>query len=1018
MSGKEPRGGRFANLDEGRWRVLEGMLEHAMDLGPEDCRTFLDAACGPDRTLRDDLEALLAADRAAGSFLERPAAELAPELLDEPGPAPEPLNGRRVGAWRLLREIGRGGMGTVYLAERSDGAFTQQAALKMMRRGLDTDDIVARFRGERQILARLEHPNIARLLDGGATDDGTLYFVMEHVEGERLTDQVVRLQLGLDDALTRFLQVCEAVQHAHRSLVVHRDLKPANILVTPEGRVKLLDFGVARLIAPDASDAGVTLAAERRLTPDYAAPEQIRGEPTTTATDVYGLGAVLYELLSGERPHRRTSSSLAALERAVMEEDPALPSDVLRRDPGAGTAASRAGWAARVRGDLDRIVLKALHQDPAGRYATVDALRADVERFLAGEPVRATAPTLRYRAAKFLGRHRAGVAVAAVLVASVLAGLGVALWQGRIAARERDRAVIEARKASVVRDFLAGLFRAGSPYLAGSIDTTLSALDLVSRGAARARAELAGAPEAQAELMDLLGGIQRDAGRFESADSLVREASRIRLARYGPDHMEYARSLNSLGLLHWARGENAAAESLLQRSLDLRRAHEGPRSGAVLEGLTSLAVAQADNEPARAESSYREAIALAEALYPADDPEVAIQLNNYGALLQSTGRSREARVPLARALEIRAQALGPLHINTAITAELLAQSVMALGEAARADSLYARALVARRRWLEPGHPDLARTIDAMAILARDQGHFTRAESLHLEALAIRRAAFAADHPQVQISLNNLAVAYYFMLRLEPAARAFEEVHAIWSRTIGPDHANTLTARNNLGAVRREQGRYEEAQRILDEVYARRLALTGPDSPATGFSHHNLAQLAFLRGRREEAERHVRRALAIREHHLGAAAQASIASREFLATVLRESGRPSEAMKEYRTALAACRSTFDQPHPVTADVLVGLGRLLLNQDRATEARPLLEEALSIRRRRYEPGDVRTGETLVALGDCLVRLGEAEAARPLLEQGLAAMRRRPGRPDPLIARGAAELGRLAVGERRGG
>jgi len=1009
MSGPASPRGRLRGLDGTRWRMLEPLLEHALDLPSSERAAYVDAACASDPVLRDDLLALIAADDDSGAFLERPAAELAPELFDdleEAADSTAPAAGRRVGAWRLVREIGRGGMGTVYLAERTDGAFHQQAALKTLRRGLDTDDIVARFRAERQILARLEHPNIARLLDGGATDDGTPYFVMEHVEGERLTDQVRRLGLTLDEALTRFLQVCEAVEHAHRSLVVHRDLKPANILVTAEGRVKLLDFGVARLVDPDDVDGTVTRPADRRLTPDYAAPEQIRGEPTTTATDVYGLGAVLYELLAGERPHRRTGASLEALERAVLEEEPEPPSAVLRR--------TSSPWAARVRGDLDRIVLKALEKDPARRYGTVDALRADVERFRTGEPVLATAPTLRYRAGKFLGRHRAGVAAAAVLAAAVLGGLGAALWQGGIAAKERDRAVVEAHKASEVKDFLVGLFRAGDPYLsAGAIDTTLSVLDLVDRGAARARVELAAVPEVQAEMMDLLGSIQRDAGRFASAESLQREAMRVRLEHKGPRSREMAESLNSLGLLHWMRGENAAAESLLERSLALRRELDGPRSGFILEGLTSLAAALDNSEDAaRAESTYLEGIAMAEALYPPDDPEIAIQLSNYGQHLQSTGHSREARVPLARALDIRVRALGPLHIRTAITAELLALAITPLGEIERADSLFERALVARRRWLEPGHPDLARPLDSMAILARERGRFARAESLHLEALAIRRAAYPPDHPQIQVTVNNLAVAYYSMLRLEQAAAAFEEVHASWSRTLGPDHANTLTARNNLGAVRREQGRYEESARILDEVFARRVALTGPGSPATGVSHHNLGQLAFLRGNLDAAERHARTAIAIREEHVGKGSQPTVASREVLGNVLREQGRHEAALEVYRVALADCRTLFKEPNPVTADVLVGLGRTLVAMDRAAEARPLLEEALAIRRRRYEPGDPRTGEAMVALGEGLARLGDAGAARPLLEQGLVAMRRRPGRPDPLIARAASRLDRLAL------
>ena len=410
-----------------RWRQIKQVFQAAFDLSPGERPPYVRQACAGDDDLRAEVESLLASVEAE-EFLSGAAAAYVPDALADE--AWDRNIGQRIGAYQLVRQIGEGGMGAVYLAERA-GEFQQQAALKLLRAGMDSRGFVARFRHERQILASLDHPNIARLLEGGATGEGRPYFVMEYVEGEPIDVYAASHGLGIDQRLRLFQQVCAAVQYAHQLLVVHRDIKPGNILVTGGGTPKLLDFGIAKLLpsgVPRETEA-LTQAGGRLMTPEYASPEQARGEPITTATDVYSLGAVLYQLLAGKTPHHFPTGSPAEMERVICETDPRPPSQV-SGDP----------LARQLRGDLDTIVLKALQKDPSRRYASAEQLSADIQRHLDGLPIQARPQTLVYRAGRFVRRNRVSVAAAALVMVSLVAGMAVAVWQARVAQAQRLRA--------------------------------------------------------------------------------------------------------------------------------------------------------------------------------------------------------------------------------------------------------------------------------------------------------------------------------------------------------------------------------------------------------------------------------------------------------------------------------------------------------------------------------------------------------------------------------------------------
>ncbi|HSR42665.1 MAG TPA: serine/threonine-protein kinase, partial [Longimicrobiales bacterium] len=498
-------------MDAERRTTVEEIFDAALELPEASRDAFLDEACRGDDELRDEVEDLLAAHRRAEGILDRGPGRVAADLLDLAGGTGPDLPGdRTVGPYRVVDELGRGGMGVVYLAERSDGHFRRRVALKVIP-GRETPGLRARMVAERQILASLDHPNIAGLLDGGVTDDGRPFLVMEYVAGLPVDVYCDRMRLSVRERLELFVTIARAVEHAHRNLVVHRDLKPSNILVNSDGEVKLLDFGIAKLLNPAlvGVEAPVTLHDTRLLTPQFASPEQLRGEVLTTASDVYSLGLILYRLLTGVPPFPVADPSITAILSAVLAGDPERPSVQALRDReivhGDGSkrelsAESRATerhtvprrLARTLKGDLDAIALKALRPEPARRYGSAEALAQDLERFLAGEPVQARKGSRIYRLGKLVRRHRAVAGAGVTAVVTLAVGGGVAAWQAGVARQERDEAQLARVQAEEVSDFLMELFRIGDP-LSGD-GGAVTARDLVGRGLQRADA-LAGQPE-------------------------------------------------------------------------------------------------------------------------------------------------------------------------------------------------------------------------------------------------------------------------------------------------------------------------------------------------------------------------------------------------------------------------------------------------------------------------------------------------------------------------------------------
>jgi serine/threonine-protein kinase len=856
------------------------LFEAASGLDPERRAVFLEGASALDPVLRQEVEAMLAEqERRPPPGVQGSTAPLErsePTLTAPAGEAPPPfdesaaMEGRRIGPYRILRALGRGGMSAVYLAVRVDDQFRKHVALKLLRRGMETGDLILRFRRERQILAALQHPHIAQLHDGGATEDGLPYFVMEHVEGQPIDRFCDARRLPLRERLELFRKVCAAVHFAHQHLVVHRDLKPANILVTTEGGPKLLDFGIAKLLVPVASVTEVTQVDMRPMTPEYASPEQVRGEPITTASDVYSLGVVLYELLCGHRPYRIRTLELAEIVRAVCDEDPLRPSAAVERveevttpegttkrlDP-ESVSRSRGGSPARLRrllaGDLDNIVSTAMRKEPARRYASAAELAEDVRRHLDGLPVRARPDTFLYRAGKFVRRHRAGVAVAGAFLASLIAFGATMAAQSRRLAVERNRAESEAAKAQAINAFLQETLGSANPT--EGVGREVTVLDALGKAATTIERSFAGQPEIEAAVKNTMGSTYLRLGRYDEAEPLLRSALEIRQDAGGKEHPDVAESLTSLGGLMLYRGEYEEAEALFRRALAQRRKQHSrhPELAASLNNLALSLNYQGDH--AAAEPLYREALAMRRELLGAEHRAVAESLNNLAFLLHDKGDYDGAEKMYREVVALDRKLLGSDHPDLATDLDNFASLLDDKGDGAAAEPLFREALAIRRKALGEKHPDVAKSLNNLGSLLERREEYQAAEPLYREAIAIRRELFGRANPDLATNLNNLARLLTKAAKYEEAVRLFQEAHRMYRETLGEGHYLLASSRANLGHCLGRMGRYAAAERELRAGFESLRANLGERHDRTRGAADYLVRLYKDWGKADEAAKY-------------------------------------------------------------------------------------------------------------------------------------------------------------------
>jgi serine/threonine-protein kinase len=877
-----------------QWTLVDALFDTALDCPPGERRDFLHDACD-DAEVRAIVLDLLASteqdslldvpvDQQEGAFWERFA-----DALDA-APESAARRGDRVGPYRLGDVVGRGGSGVVYRAERANGTFDQTVALKLLARQGDSHAILDRFTHEQQVLADLTHPNIARLYDGGVTDDGQPYFVMEFVDGEPLDRYCDDRQLPIDGRLELFTTVAETVHHAHRTLVVHRDLKPSNILVLEDGTPKLLDFGIAKVLGEEAP--GLTRTGERWMTPEYAAPEQVTGAAITTGTDVYQLGVVLYELLTGHRPYRPEARSVYEIEQAVCEDTPTRPSTVVARtvdaddDPKTPEAVSEVRGTDPVdlqrtlRGDLDAIILKALRKEPEARYGSAEALVEDVRRYLDGRPVEAHRGSWTYRAQKFVRRHAVGVSTA---VAVLLLALGAGLFHTQRVTAERDRAQLEAETSARVTTFLVNLFQQSSPFVTPTDTVTLR--DVLA-GAEDDLERLNAEPAIQARLFATLGDVYQNLGRYERSERLLEQALTIHRRAHGDQHPETASAMANLAWTLKDVGAYERADSLLGRALSVQQANPDTPDSLLATSYNSRGViAFHQSRYDAAASWHEEALALRRELYPDGAPPLAYSLYNLAITRHQQGALPEADSLYREALDVARTHLSPKHPETTRILRDLGRLRMETGQHDAAAPLLNEVLAINRDVLGTDHPRITTDLNNLAILHVRRGDPTAAEPLFRDALRRRRAQLGSDHPYVATSLNNLAYTLKEQGEVEAAIPLYREAVRVAGDALGAEHVNTSIFRYNLGTMLHRNAQHSEAERLYRTALANLQTRLPSDHPRIGNVHAELGRLLTETKRAAEAESHLRTATRIRQAQLGPDSKETAQARFWLGTCL-------------------------------------------------------------------------------------------------------------------------------------
>jgi eukaryotic-like serine/threonine-protein kinase len=966
-------------------RVEETIFEGALALPPDKRAAYLEQACNGDAPTRRRVEALIEAHEKAGAFMTEPAAAM-PARGDPIALTEKP--GDKIGHYKLLQQIGEGGCGVVYMAEQEE-PIRRPVAFKVIKLGMDTKQVIARFEAERQALALMDHPNIAKVLDAGATEAGRPYFVMELVRGIKITDFCDQNNLSTEQRLNLFIRVCHAIQHAHQKGIIHRDIKPSNILVTVNDGVpvpKVIDFGIAKATGGQLlTDKTLFTAFEQFIgTPAYMSPEQV--EMTSldidTRSDIYALGVLLYELLTGHAPFDPQTLMAAGLEemrRIIREKEPLRPSTRLNSlDAAEQTTVAKRRHSEpprlihQVQGDLDWIVMMCLEKDRTRRYETANGLAQDIERHLRQEPVSAAAPGTLYRAEKFVRRHKAGLGVAGALLGLLVAGVVVSTWQAVRATRAEHRARVEGNKSRQVAQFLEEMLEGVGPSKALGRDTTMLK-EILDKTAARVSKDLTSQPEVQAELLNTLGEVYVLLGQYETAESVLSRA--VFLRRQGGEPAAVANSLDALALALYGQGKLADAERTGREALAAQRRALGNSHTNVATSLNNLAITlQVAGKWPEAETAYREALSIRTNLFGAEHPEVAVSMNCLAQVLWEEGKLAEAEALQRQSLAVQRKLLGDRHPDVAISLKNLANQLQTRGQLAAADPLYREAIGIETAVLGSQHPELATSLNNLGVLLGRMGLWTEAESTHRQALAIRQKIFTNDHPHVAFSLDNLAGVLAGLGKWDEAEETYRAALAMRLRVLGPEHPDVAASQCNLGRLLRERAKLEQAEAALRESLVMRRKVLGNDNPAVAISVNELALVRRDQGRLTEAETLQREALALRRKLLRNDDTSLAASAENLAVVLCDQGKFAEAEGLAREGLAIREKTApDDWRTFNSRSL--LGAALLGQQKFTESETQLLSGYQGMEQRWERIPASSRLRLREATERLIRLYES-------------------------------------------
>jgi len=819
-----------------------------------------------------------------------------------------------IGPYRLVRKLGEGGMGQVWLAEQS-APVKRQVALKIIKAGQYDSSALLRFNLERQTLAIMNHPAIAKVFDAGSSPTGQPYFVMEYVPGLPLTNYCDTKRLPARERLALLAKVCEGVQHAHQKAIIHRDLKPTNILVVEvdgKPQPRIIDFGIAKGISRQSEDETlVTRAGGTVGTPGYVSPEQ--ADPgisdVDTRTDVYSLGVVLYELLTGVLPFdvkRWKTKPLHEVLRELHEDDPPNPSTRISRDPVSKTAAANRRTdprqlASLLRGDLDWITLKAMEKDRARRYSSPSELSADIGRYLRNEPVTARPASATYRAKKYVQRHKFGVAAVSAMVLLLIAFGGMQTIELRRITRERDRANRERDRASRVTDFMTGMFKVSDPSEArGNSVTARAILDKASN---EIKTGLTEDPQVKSELMFTMARTYANLGLYDQAHELSATALESRRNLLGAKDPKTLESMTQLAWILDRQGHDDEAEKLIRQTLDQARRVLGPEDPITLDAMDRLAV-----------------------------------------ILENQGHWEEEEKLLRQLIEIRSRRFGPEDPRTLRSEVNLADALSLEGHMAEAEGMYRKTLEIEQRVFGREHPQTLATMHNLANRIQEQGRYAEAEALYRETLAIAQRVMGREHPETVSTMTTLADTLEYEGRYQEAEKLHRESLEIEMRTVGPEHPYTTRAMEGLANVLAAEGREAEAEKLERQVLEIRQRILGPEHTDTLVSKYNLVNVLVGEHRFPEAEKLIRETLAAQTHVLGPENGDTMASQSELANILNKEGRYREAEKTARQVLDVQARVLGAGHPDSLGTLQVLGIAMVHNQRYEEAKHLFADVI--------------------------------------------------------------------------
>jgi eukaryotic-like serine/threonine-protein kinase len=870
-------------MEPERWKKIEALYNAALAQPEEKRADILQRACPGEPELRAEVESLLEAAGSASSFLEgsplsgaaeRPSTTSAPTAAG-PGSThamfPDEMAGTVIGRYHLLQKIGEGGMGEVWLAEQKE-PVRRRVALKLVKAGMNSREVIARFESERQALALMDHPAIAKVFDAGSTPQGAPYFVMEYVAGVPITNYCDNHRLNTRERLDLFMRVCEGVQHAHQKAIIHRDLKPSNILViNVDGRAapKIIDFGVAKALTQKlTADTMFTRVGALLGTPQYMSPEQAdsSGEDIDTRTDVYSLGIILYELLAGAPPLDLRRIAFDEFLRRLREEEPAKPSTKIRtQDAATSTALAHKrqteplALAKEIRGDLDSITLKALEKERSRRYGSPSDLAADIERHLNNEAVLAVPPSAAYRAREFARRYRMALATAGAFLLVLLAAAGISVWQSIRATRQRDRADAAAAAAQAVNDFLQNdlLAQAGASSQVGPSakpDPDLKVRTALDRAAARIAGKFDRQPEVEAAIRETIGQTYTDLGLYPDAQKQLDRALDLYRRVLGAENPKTLQTMSRLGETASRQGKYPEAEALFSRTLGIQRRVLGPEHPDTLLSMSNLASSYFyQGKFAQAEALYRQTLEIQSRVLGPANSETLSSMNGLASSYQQQGKLAEAEALHRQTLENRRRVLGPEHPRTLASMNNVGIDDFRQGKYAEAEALWSQTLDIRRRVLGPQHPDTLQSMNNLATLYGQEGKYAEAEVLFSQNLEIKRRVLGPQHPDTLYSSSNLAVAYQLQGKYAQAETLFKQTLEIQRRTLGPEHPWTIQTLAGMASMYQRQGKYDAAEKFAAQTLAAQRHLSGSENPDTMDAAADLALAYQSQGKFAESE---------------------------------------------------------------------------------------------------------------------------------------------------------------------